>query len=150
MAIFSCDSTQFHFVYKGKAVDVKQVASDLRVRYIVEGSVRKAGNRVRTTAQLIDATTGEHVWAKTYDRDLTDVFAVQDEISEAIAASLVGDLQRAEYVRAQRRAPENLEAWELYHRAAPLIHHFIREDSDQARALLERAVALDPQFSTRL
>jgi TolB-like protein/cytochrome c-type biogenesis protein CcmH/NrfG len=138
------------FVYKGKAVDVKQVASDLRVRYIVEGSVRKAGNRVRITAQLIDATTGEHVWAKTHDRDLTDVFAVQDEISEAIAASLMSDLQRAEHARAQRRPPENLEAWELYQRALPLVYRFTRADSDQARALLERAVAVDPQFSTPL
>ena len=131
-------------------MDVKQVASDLKVRYIVEGSVRKAGNRVRITAQLIDATTGEHVWAKTYDRELTDIFAVQDEISEAIAASLASDLQRAEHSRAQRRPPENLEAWELYQRALPLIYHFTRADSDQARALLERAVALDPQFSTPL
>jgi TolB-like protein/cytochrome c-type biogenesis protein CcmH/NrfG len=138
------------FVYKGKSVDIKQVASDLQVRYIVEGSVRKAGNRVRITAQLIDATSGEHVWAKTYDRDLTDVFAVQDEISEAIAASLVSDLQRVEHTRAQRRAPESLEAWELYHRAVPFIHRFTRDDSNQARALLERAVALDPQFSTAL
>jgi TolB-like protein/cytochrome c-type biogenesis protein CcmH/NrfG len=138
------------FVYKGKSVDIKQVASDLQVRYIVEGSVRKAGNRVRITAQLIDATSGEHVWAKTYDRDLTDVFAVQDEISEAIAASLVSDLQRVEHTRAQRRAPESLEAWELYHRAVPFIHRFTRDDSSQARALLERAVALDPQFSTAL
>ena len=138
------------FVYKGKAVDVKQVAADLGVRYVVEGSVRKAGNRVRIAAQLIDASSGQHVWAKTYDRELTDVFAVQDEISEAIAASLAGDLQRAEHAHAQRRPPENLEAWGLYQRALPLVHRFTREDSGQARALLERAVALDPQFSTPL
>jgi TolB-like protein/predicted Ser/Thr protein kinase len=138
------------FVYKGKAVDVKQVSADLGVRYVVEGSVRKAGNRVRIAAQLIDATTGEHVWAKTYDRELTDIFAVQDEISEAIAMPLASDLQRAELARAQRRAPENLEAWGLYQRALPLLHRFTRADSDQARALLERAVALDPQFSTPL
>ncbi|MCI0601459.1 protein kinase [bacterium] len=138
------------FVYKGKAVDVKQVASDLGVRYVVEGSVRKAGNRVRIAAQLIDATSGEHVWAKTYDRELTDVFAVQDEISEAIAAPLASDLQRAEHARAQRRDPDNLEAWSLYQRALPLLHRFTRTDSDQARALLQRAVVLDPQFSTAL
>jgi eukaryotic-like serine/threonine-protein kinase len=138
------------FVYKGKAVDVKQVAADLGVRYVVEGSVRKAGNRVRIAAQLIDASSGQHVWAKTYDRELTDVFAVQDEISESIAASLASDLQRAEHAHAQRRPPENLEAWGLYQRALPLLHRFTREDSAQARALLERAVALDPQFSTPL
>ncbi|HSA92661.1 MAG TPA: protein kinase, partial [Terriglobales bacterium] len=138
------------FVYKGKAVDVKKVAADLGVRYLVEGSVRKAGNRVRIVAQLIDAATGQHVWAATYDRELTDVFAVQDEISAAIAASLVGDLQRAEYAIAERRAPENLEAWGLYQRALPLIYRFTREDSGLARALLERATALDTHFSTAL
>jgi TolB-like protein/class 3 adenylate cyclase/Tfp pilus assembly protein PilF len=135
------------FVYKGKAVDLKQVSADLGVRYVVEGSVRKAGNRVRIAAQLIDATSGQHVWAETYDRELTDVFAVQDEISAAIAASLVGDLQHAEQVRAQRRAPENLEAWGLYQRALPLIYRFTREDSAEARTLLERAIAMDPQFA---
>jgi len=138
------------FVYKGKAVDAKQVAADLGARYIVEGSVRKAGNRVRIAAQLIDASSSQHVWAKTYDRELTDVFAVQDEISESIAASLASDLQRAEHAHAQRRPPENLEAWGLYQRALPHLHRFTREDSAQARALLERAVALDPQFSTPL
>ncbi len=138
------------FVYKGKAVDVKQVSADLGVRYVVEGSVRKAGNRVRIAAQLIDSTTGEHVWAKTYDRELSDVFAVQDEISEAIATPLASDLQRAEHVRAQRHAPDNLEAWGLFQRALPLLHRFTRADSDQARALLEQAVALDPQFSAPL
>jgi TolB-like protein/cytochrome c-type biogenesis protein CcmH/NrfG len=138
------------FVYKGKAVDVKKVSADLGVRYVVEGSVRKAGSRVRISAQLIDATTGEHVWAKTHDRELTDVFAVQDEISEAIAASLVGDLQRAEHARAERAAPGSLEAWGLYQRALPLVCAFTREDGARARALLERSVALDPRFSTAL
>ena len=138
------------FVHKGKAVDVKKVSADLGVRYVVEGSVRKAGSRVRISAQLIDATTGEHVWAKTHDRELTDVFAVQDEISEAIAASLVGDLQRAEAARAERAPPGNLEAWGLYQRALPLVFAFTPEDCARARALLERAVALDPRFSTAL
>ena len=138
------------FVYKGKAVDVKQVAADLGVRYVVEGSVRKAGSRVRTVARLVDATSGENVWAKTYDRELTDVFAVQDEISEAIATQLAVDLQRAELQRAERRPPENLEAWGLYQRALPLVCAFTREECARARALLERAVALDPRFSTAL
>ncbi len=138
------------FAYKGKAVDVKKVSAELGVRYVVEGSVRKAGNHVRVAAQLIDASTAQQVWAKTYDRELNDVFTVQDETGEGIAASLVGDLQRVEHERAQLRAPENLEAWLLYQRALPFIYRFTREDSDQARALLERAVALDPQFSTAL
>jgi eukaryotic-like serine/threonine-protein kinase len=138
------------FVYKGKPVDVKHVAADLGVRYVVEGSVRKAGNRIRIAAQVADATSGQQVWAKTYDRELSDVFAVQDDISEAIAVTLVGDLQRAEHDRAQRRAPESLEAWGLYQRALPLLNRFTREDNDQGRALLERAVAIDPRFSTAL
>jgi TolB-like protein/class 3 adenylate cyclase/cytochrome c-type biogenesis protein CcmH/NrfG len=136
------------FVYKGKAVDLKHVSADLGVRYVVEGSVRKAGNRVRISAQLIDATTGRHVWAGTYDRDLTDIFTVQDEISSAIAASLTGNLQQAEQVRAERRAPENLEAWGLYQRALPLIYRFTRESNEEARNLLGRAVAMDPEFAS--
>jgi TolB-like protein/cytochrome c-type biogenesis protein CcmH/NrfG/predicted Ser/Thr protein kinase len=138
------------FVYKGRAVDLKKVSAELGVRYVVQGSVRKAKNQVRISAQLIDATTEHHVWAKTYDRELTDVFAVQDEISEAIATSLVGDLERAEHSRIQRRAPESLEAWGLYQRALPLIYNFTREDCTQARTLLGRAVEHDPHFATAL
>ena len=136
------------FAFKGKATTAKQVAAELGVRYVVEGSVRKAGNRVRISAQLADATTGQQVWSQTWDRELTDVFAVQDEISEAIAGPLVGDLHRAEAARAGRSAPESLPAWELYQRALPLIHTFTREDNARARAKLERATALDPLFST--
>ena len=138
------------FVYKGKAADLKKVSSELGVRYVVQGSVRKANNQVRISAQLTDSTTGLNVWAKTFDRELNDVFAVQDEISEAIAVSLVGDLERAEGARIQHRAPDSLEAWGLYQRALPLIYSFTREDGTQARSLLERAVALDPLFSTAL
>jgi serine/threonine-protein kinase len=138
------------FVYKGRAVDAKRVAADLGVRYVVEGSVRKGGSRVRIVARLTDATSGESVWAKTYDRELDDVFAVQDEISEAIATELAGDLQRAEHERAQRRPPENLEAWGLYQRALPLLLRFTREDNDRARALLERAITLDGRFAPAL
>jgi len=100
------------------------------------------------SAQLIDATNGQHIWAKSYDRELSDVFAVQDEISEAIAVSLVGDLERAENDRARRRDPQSLEAWGLYQRAIPFIYNFTREDCRQARGLLERAATLDPHFST--
>ena len=138
------------FAWKGKAVDARQVAAELGVRYVVEGSVRKAGNRARIAAQLVDATTGQQVWAQSYDRELTDVFAVQDEITEAIAAQLVGDLHRAEAARAQRSAPESLPAWELYQRALPLVHTFARDDNARARDQLERAVALDPHFATAL
>ena len=136
------------FTYKGKGVDAKQVSAGLGVRYVVQGSVRKAGNRVRISAQLVDAVTGQNVWAQTFDRELTDVFAVQDEISEAIAASLVVDLQRAEHARIQHRAPESLEAWGLYQRALPFFSRFTREHFEQARVLLERATELEPRFST--
>ena len=138
------------FAFKGKAVDVKQVAAEVGARYVVLGSVRKAGARVRIAAQLVDAASGQNLWGQTYDRELTDVFAIQDEISEAIAAPLVSDLQRAEQERTKRRPPDNLEAWELYQRALPLLYRFTREDSAQARALLERATAMDPQFSAAL
>jgi serine/threonine protein kinase/tetratricopeptide (TPR) repeat protein len=138
------------FDYKGRSVDTKQLARELGARYVVQGSVRKAGNRVRIAAQLSDASTGRQDWAATFDRELTDVFAVQDEISEAIAASMMGDLHRVELVRTQRREPGSLEAWELYQRALPLINRFTREDMAAARALLERATALDPEFAAAL
>jgi TolB-like protein len=138
------------FAYKGRVADVKQVAADLNVRYVVLGSVRRAGNRVRVSAQLVDATTGQQVWAQSYDRDLTDVFALQDEISEAIAAPLVGDLHRAESARVQRQEPESLQAWELYQRALPLLYHFTRDDIAHAHQLLERATRIDPHFAAAL
>ncbi len=96
------------FTYKGKAVDVKQVGSELGVRYVLEGSVRKASNRVRITAQLIDATTGHHVWAERYDRDLADIFAVQDEITEQVVAAIEPQLYAAEGIRAKRKSPRVL------------------------------------------
>jgi len=136
------------FSYKGKDVDLKEVASGLGVRYVVQGSVRKAGSRVRIAAQLVDAVTGQNVWVQTYDRELTDVFAVQDEISEAIAASLVVDLQHAEHEQVQHRTPESLEAWGLYQRALGFFYRFTRENFDQGQALLKRATELEPQFST--
>ncbi len=136
------------FSYKGSVIDLKRVSAELGVRYVVQGSVRKASNRVRIAAQLVDASTGQNVWTQTFDRDLTDVFAVQDEISEAIAASLIVDLQRAEYTHVRQRAPESLEAWGLYQRALPLLCSFGREEFREARRLLERATELEPQFST--
>ncbi|MFN2386497.1 MAG: tetratricopeptide repeat protein [Thermoanaerobaculia bacterium] len=145
---FPVISRQSSFAYKNKGSDLKQVAAELGVRYVVQGSVRKSGERVRIAAQLVDATNGQNVWAQIYDRVLTDVFAAQDEISEAIAASLTADLQRAEHARVQHRAPENLEAWGLYQKALASIYQFTREEFERARKLLERAVELDPQFST--
>jgi TolB-like protein/cytochrome c-type biogenesis protein CcmH/NrfG len=135
------------FALKGRALDVQEIGVTLGARYIVQGSVRKAGARVRIAANLIDADSAQQVWAQTYDRDLTDIFAVQDEISQAIAAPLVGDVQRAELARASRRLPESLDAWESYHRARSIMSAFTRENVTQARALLQRAVTIDPQFA---
>ena len=136
------------FAYKGKPVDLRQVSADLGVRYVVEGSVRRSGDRVRVSAQLIDATTGEHVWADTYDREIADVFALQDEISTAIAAPLVGDLERAEQARALQQDPHSLEAWGLYQRATRAVGEASREANAEAETLLERALALDPGFAS--
>jgi TolB-like protein len=101
------------FIYKGKSVHLKKVAEELGVRYVLEGSVRKGGDLVRITAQLNDVTTGSHIWAERYDRDLADVFAVQDEITEAIVAAIEPQLYAAENFRAQRKAPDSMDAWDL-------------------------------------
>ena len=134
------------FVYRGKATDVKQISAELGVRYVVEGSVRKVEDRVRVNAQLIDATTGHHVWAELYDRELRDLFAVQDEITEAIVTSINPEIRQHETRRALRADPEDLDAWESAHRAQWHSRKETREDNLVARALYERAVELDPQF----
>lgn len=138
------------FQYRGGNVDLKRVSEALGVRYIVEGSVRRAGDRIRVTAQLIDATSGEHVWADTYDREVVDVFALQDEISAMIAAPLVGDLNRAEAERAQQRGTENLEAWSLYQLGLQHADRFTRNDFTAARELFTLAAQRDPRFATAL
>jgi adenylate cyclase len=138
------------FQYRGGNRDLKRVSADLGARYVVEGSVRRAGDRIRVTAQLIDAPSGEHVWAETYDRKVADLFALQDEISATIAASLVGDLNRAEAERARQRGTESLEAWSLYQLGLQHGDRLTREGNSEARRLFERAVALDPHFATAL
>src|SRR5207237_4890221 len=107
------------FAYKGKSVQMKLIAAELGVRYVLEGSVRRSGDRVRITAQLNDTATGSHIWAERYDRDLTDVFAVQDEITEAIVAAIEPQLYAAENFRARRKPPNNLDAWDLVMRPLP-------------------------------
>ncbi len=138
------------FTYKGKAVHMKQVAAELGVRYVVEGSVRKNGDRVRITAQLNDTATGSHIWAEHYDRDLLDVFAVQDEITDAIVAAIEPQIYAAENFRSHRKAPNSVDAWDLVMRA--LSHHWriTRTDSAAAQALLERAIAIDPNYGQAL
>jgi TolB-like protein/Tfp pilus assembly protein PilF len=134
------------FTYRGQ-VDVKQVSRELGVRYVVEGSVRRAGDRVRISAQLIDATTGHHVWAKTYDRELGDIFAVQDELTEEITASMSPELVRSESARALRREPRNLDAFEFLARGRWHLFRWTRDDNVRARSYFERALDLDPQLA---
>ena len=134
------------FIYKGKATHLKQVAAELGVGYVVEGSVRKAGDRVRITAQLNNAATGSHIWAERYDRDLADVFAVQDEITEAIVAAIEPQLYAAENFRARRKSPDNMDAWDLVMRALSHYWRVTRQDNVVAQALLEKATTIDPGY----
>jgi adenylate cyclase len=137
------------FVYKGHAVDVKRVSRELGVRYVVEGSVRRAGDRVRITAQVIDATTGHHVWAERHDRELRDIFALQDEITDAILGSLQPALQRVEERRALQKAPASLDAWECCQRAS---WHLDKSEPEYESGVswCRRALELDPQCTMAL
>jgi TolB-like protein len=138
------------FIYKGQRVLIRQVANDLGVRYVVEGSVRKASDRVRITVQLNDVATGSQIWSERYDRDLADVFALQDEITAAIVASIEPQLYAAENVRARRKTPESLDAWELVMRALSHYWRVTRDDSLTAHDLLEQAIAIDPHYGQAL
>ena len=135
------------FTFKDQAIDVKQVGRELGVRYVLEGSVRRGGQRVRVTTQLIDAETGKHVWAERYDRDLADVFAVQDEITLAVTRAIGPAISRLERQRALRKPPENLDAWEAYQRALWHQTKGGEADAEKARYFLERAIQLDPLFA---
>lgn len=135
------------FIYKGQAVDVKRVGREQGVRYVLEGSLRKAGNRLRVTAQLIDAASGHHLWAERYDREASDVFAVQDEIAREVVSALQIQLTEGEQARLWASGTQNFEAWELSFRAAELIDHHVREDTEKGRKLLERALKIDPDYA---
>ncbi len=138
------------FIYKGKSVHLNQIADELGVRYVLEGSVRKGGDRVRITAQLNDVATGSHLWAERYDRDLADVFAVQDDITEAIVAAIEPQLYAAENFRAQRKPPDSLDAWDLVMRALSHYWRVTRQDNVVAQALLEKAISIDPNYGQAL
>jgi TolB-like protein/Tfp pilus assembly protein PilF len=138
------------FVYKGKAVHMKQIAAELGVGYVVDGSVRKGGDRVRITVQLNDVATGSHLWAERYDRSLADVFAVQDEITEAIVAAIEPQIYAAENFRAQRKTPDNMDAWDLVMRALSHCWRVTRQDNVVAQALLEKAISIDPNYGQAL
>jgi adenylate cyclase len=135
------------FTYKGRAVDVKQVGRELGARYVLEGSLRKSGNRIRVTAQLVEAESGKHIWAEHYDRDLADIFALQDEITNAVTIALVPAIADAEQHRALRKPPGSLDAWGAYQRG--LWHFYIvsAEDNTLAQKFFQQAVDLDPSFA---
>jgi adenylate cyclase len=135
------------FIYKGRAVDVTRAAKELGARYVLEGSVRKAGGRVRITAQLIDGATGHHLWAERYDRDLADIFAVQDEITERVAGEIAPAVRLAETQRTARKPPESLDAWDHYLRGLMHANRYTREDNEAARREFEAALRLAPDFT---
>ena len=138
------------FAYKGRSPDVRAVAAELGVQYVLEGSVRKAGTRVRITAQLVDALSGRHVWAERYDRELTDIFEVQDEITTAIVGNVAPSFVAAEAQRAARKAPDNLDSWDLTMRANAHAWHHTPAEQAEARRLLESAVERDPDNTVAL
>ena len=144
MPWFFVISRNSSFTYKGRAVDVKQVATELGVRYVLEGSVRKAGNRLRITAQLIDATNGNHVWAERYDREITDIFEVQDEVTRAIVGAVAPEFLSTEAKRSRHKDASQLDAWECVMRGRAHLWKLGREDSAEARRLFERAIELLP------
>jgi adenylate cyclase len=144
LLVISRNST---FVHKGKAVNVREIAREFGVDYVLEGSVRKARDRVRVTVQLIDAETDQHVWAERYDRELEDIFAIQDEITHAIVATLPGRVEAATHDRAQRKPTDNMAAYECVLAAKVRHHRSTREDNAEAQRLLDRALALDPNYA---
>ncbi len=135
------------FKYKGQAVDVRKVAKELGVQYVVEGSVRKAGNRVRVSVQLIDAEADAHLWAERYDRELDDIFAIQDQVTTAIVAMLPGRVAAAAHDRAERKPTENMAAYECVLAAKVLHHRSNRGDNAKAYGLIERAIEIDPKYA---
>jgi TolB-like protein/Tfp pilus assembly protein PilF len=138
------------FAYNGKSIPLKQIGEELGVGYLVGGSVRKSGDRVRITAQLNSAATGSQLWAERYDRDLAEVFAVQDEITEAIVAAIAPQIYAAENFRARRKPPESLDAWHLVMWALWQFWRVTREDNAAAQVLLEKAIAVDPDYAQAL
>jgi adenylate cyclase len=135
------------FTFKGKIVDVKEVGRRLGVRYVLEGSVRKAAGKVRMTGQLIDAVTGAHIWGDRFERDLTDVFALQDEVTAAVVSAIQPKLLQTEIALATRRRPENLTAYDYYLRALPQYYPSTREGLAETIRLAHRALELDPRFA---
>lgn len=138
------------FAFKGKSLDARKVAAELGVRYLLEGSVRPLGTRIRITAQLIEGTTGRHLWAERFDRDLASVFDVQDEITDTVAGLIEPRIRKAELERVRRKRPDSLDAWDLYVQAVPLVLGVNISGYSQAISLLDRAIGIDPQYAPAL
>lgn len=138
------------FVYKGRHVDIREIARELGVRYVLEGSVRKGGNRLRITGQLIEAETGTHLWADRYDGDLEDVFALQDRITESVVGAIEPSLRLAEIARSKRKPPKDIGAYDLYLQALPHLFAIRPEPNELALNLLHRAIELDPNYALAL
>ena len=137
------------FTYKGRAVDVKQVGRELGVRYVLEGSVRKAANRVRITGQLVDTATGAHLWADRFDGGLGDVFDLQDQVTESVVGAIAPAVEKAEIERAKRKPTESLDAYALYLRGLARFYQFAnRQANDEALRLFNSAIELDPDFAS--
>jgi adenylate cyclase len=134
------------FTYRGRSTDVKQVAHELGVRYVLEGSVRKVGERVRISAQLAEGTSGRQLWAKRYDRELSDIFAMQDEITETIIGAVEPELGKVERRRSAGKRPDNLDAWDLYQRGMSHLYEYTKDDLQRARQYFAEAIARDPQL----
>jgi TolB-like protein/class 3 adenylate cyclase len=136
------------FVYKGRAVDVKQVSRELGVHYVLEGSVRKAGNRIRLTAQLIDGSTGAHLWAERFDGGLEDIFELQDQVTARVVGEIAPKLEQAEIERAKRKPTESLDAYNYFLRGMASVNQWTRESNDQALGAFYKAMELDPGFAS--
>ena len=136
------------FVYKGQSVNVREVGRELGVRYILEGSVRKAGSRLRITGQLIDTATGAHLWADRFDGALDDVFDLQDQLTASVVGAIAPKMEEVEIERAKRKPTENLDAYDYYLRGLAAVHQWTKEENDEALSNLYRAIELDPKFAS--
>jgi TolB-like protein/Tfp pilus assembly protein PilF len=136
------------FAYKGQARDIRSIGEELKARFALEGSIRKSGKRVRITAQLIDTASGIHIWAERYDRELEDIFDLQDEITATIAAQIEPEVGAAERHRAQHKAPNSLDAWDKYHLAFSKVYQYTKQTNCEARELFREVIELDPYFGS--
>jgi tetratricopeptide (TPR) repeat protein len=136
------------FTYKGRAVDVKQVGRELGVRYVHEGSVRKAGNIVRIIGQLVETSTGAHLWADRFDGGMEDIFDLQDQVTSSVVGAIAPKLEQAEIERSKRKPTESLHAYDYYLRGIAALHRWTRQASEEAIPMFRRAIELDPDFSS--